>query len=42
MIQVLLERRLIKLSQELWTDADVNLPDIVDELTFIHGLLRLA
>lgn len=42
MIQVLLKRRLVELSQEIRADAGVDLTDIVDELTFIHGLLRLV
>jgi hypothetical protein len=39
MVQVLLEGRLIELSQKLRTNADVNLTDAVDELTFVHAVL---
>ena len=40
MIQILFQRQFIELGEELRANACVDLPDAVDKLTFIHGVLR--
>ena len=41
-IQVLLQRGVIELGQELRLDRDVDPANVVDELTFIHGVFTFA
>jgi hypothetical protein len=41
-IEVLLQRRIVELGQELGLDRDVDPADVVDELTFIHGVFTFA
>src|SRR5436190_2159183 len=40
--EILLKRRIIELRQELRLDADVVLPDVVDELTFRHRVFTFT
>ena len=40
--QVLLQRRLVELAEELRANGGVELTDLVDKLTFVHGILTFA
>ena len=42
MFEILPQRIIIKLSQELRLDRQVVLPDIIDQLTFGHGGFTFA